>query len=528
VVRCPLCNDEFDLAVVLDNIPPALIVVSGGDPEPTAIDDDDDTPAFAFAEQAAPSAQVVSTSSKSTRTSRRPKRKQANPIWEVVKVGGGGIIGLSLGQFILWWAFGRDPASLAPKIPTAMQWILPSALRTGGDSDSEPLDEGSDNVGSFEMGSADDFPIPSDTAGGSSRASGVNVRPPLPISTAGKSTGRNPQPRHTGKNSPKSGTGRQTPATATESKPKVVSIRNSPSFTPDDLADAIEAAETALDAWQEVKASGATSTSASMKLYTDFAKLANTVTFVDPKISRNVQLAGQAKRLAESLPLDAIHMFGAATSSWIEQRTNDGVALFGAVTDVQEQGELFVTIIELRDQRRRRVSVISGSDPRPRLDEGDQVLVLGGIIDDPKKRVGGYEGLAPLVILGGLPIKFNAAIIAKKQKTESATTKPTTPEPAKANPSSPKPTTPATAEAKPHAPKPNQPKPPLPDPPSENAKSTEPKSAKSTEPKATEPKATEPKATEPKTADPKPPETDPEDPPVPKPASPDAKSDESS
>ncbi len=516
VVRCPLCSDEFELSVVLDSVPPSLIIVSGGGAVAATVDENDDRPAFEFSEQAAPSAQVVKTSSSSapssSRTSRRPRRKQANPIWEVVKVGGGGIIGLSIGQVILWWAFHRDPVKLAPKIPTAMQWILPSALRTGAAADDLPEEEGASNVGSFPLGSTGEFPASGDTAGGTAR----QQRPPEPLratpprnAAQGKAApGGQPSRPRVGRNGQNSANSAKNQAQATIARPPIVSVRNSPTFSPDKLSAAIDDAESALDAWRDAKGSGRNTTAASKKLYTDFAQLAHTVTFVDPQVALNRQLADKAKRIAESLPEDALNMFGAATDSWIRKRTNDGVALFGLVTSIQKQGQLFETIVKLNDSNQRRVSIISGADPEQEIQVGDRVLVLGEIIEDPTQRVEGYDGLAPMVILGGLPVKFSAPrntakLPAVKKPKKSDTAKPGT-------------TGKAETEARtPSPPEPENPSPPVadPSPPEEKpgppeTEKPEPSPPEAEKPEAETPEAEKPEAETPRPSAPKPPESD--------------------
>lgn len=155
-VRCPLCQEEFPLAEVLAQLPPALIVVA--DPQPVAappaeadswdVSPEADELALRPAESVAGFAPLsIETEaprpSASTATSRRRpsvgarKRPPKNPVMEGVKIVLGGIAGLVIAQVILWWVGSSqawpkqraDMFQLAPKVARVLPWIVPERYR---------------------------------------------------------------------------------------------------------------------------------------------------------------------------------------------------------------------------------------------------------------------------------------------------------------------------------------------------------------------------------------------------------------
>ncbi len=152
-VRCPLCQEEFPLAELLDKMPPALIVV----------DDPDAVAAMPLTEMAAPasdaaplllepesrgggfaplSIETAASAAPATTAARRrrpaaAKRKPKSPVAEFVKIVLGGVAGLVIAQVILWWIGSAkewpskraDISGLAPKIAPYVPWIVPERYR---------------------------------------------------------------------------------------------------------------------------------------------------------------------------------------------------------------------------------------------------------------------------------------------------------------------------------------------------------------------------------------------------------------
>lgn len=163
-VRCPLCQEEFPLAEVLDKMPPALIVVDDPDAAATmtataaAAPESDPVPRLLEPEArtggfAPLSIETASSGAPAIAARRRPaaaaKRKPKSPLAEGVKIVLGGVAGLVIAQVILWWIGSAkewpskraDISGLAPKVARYVPWIVPERYRgqkTSGVAVGEP------------------------------------------------------------------------------------------------------------------------------------------------------------------------------------------------------------------------------------------------------------------------------------------------------------------------------------------------------------------------------------------------------
>jgi len=160
-VRCPLCQEEFPLAAVLDKMPPELIVLDDPDAVATVpstggvaaasgaiplfVEPETNSGGFAplSIETAAPGPPAT-TAARRRRPAAAAKRKPKSPVAEGVKIVLGGIAGLVIAQVILWWIGSAkewpskraDISGLAPKIARFAPWVVPERYRGG-----KPLSE---------------------------------------------------------------------------------------------------------------------------------------------------------------------------------------------------------------------------------------------------------------------------------------------------------------------------------------------------------------------------------------------------
>lgn len=155
-VRCPLCQEEYDLADALAQLPPALIIVSTGvvdEPVLAAVGGMDAATGSHIGSEldrgfdshleggsgkgfstsvldSEPShAGMASAPAPSFRAAPRPKRKEKSMVGELVKIVLGGVVGIGLAIVILWWVAGVD-LGLAPTIAKVswMRWVLPQKI----------------------------------------------------------------------------------------------------------------------------------------------------------------------------------------------------------------------------------------------------------------------------------------------------------------------------------------------------------------------------------------------------------------
>ncbi|MBC7852828.1 MAG: hypothetical protein IAF94_05280, partial [Pirellulaceae bacterium] len=186
-VRCPLCQEEYDLADALAQLPPALIIISAslvdepvlaavggmdavtGSQIGSAIDRGFDSQleggsgrgysshareGGAAQLDAGPSTEeMISAPTPAFRSSPRPKRKEKSMVGEVVKIVLGGVVGIGLAIVILWWGPGVD-LGLAPTVAKVswLRWVLPQKI----------LDRVEKNEGSKEENPTDVQPLETD------------------------------------------------------------------------------------------------------------------------------------------------------------------------------------------------------------------------------------------------------------------------------------------------------------------------------------------------------------------------------
>ena len=160
-VRCPLCQEEYDLADALAQLPPALIIVSAEvaeDPVLAAVggmdaatgshigsemdhgfgghlEGDSSKEFSAGLLDGGPSREsLVSAPTPAFRSGPRPKRQEKSMVGELVKIVLGGVVGIGLAILILWWAAGVD-LGLAPTIAKVswMKWILPPKFQNAAE-----------------------------------------------------------------------------------------------------------------------------------------------------------------------------------------------------------------------------------------------------------------------------------------------------------------------------------------------------------------------------------------------------------
>ncbi|MEO8494968.1 MAG: hypothetical protein ABI614_07850, partial [Planctomycetota bacterium] len=201
------------------------------------------------------------------------------------------------------------------------------------------------------------------------------------------------------------------PSTSEAPKPEVApltpgSIRNAPQVSSDNVAESVQAALSGNRAWDDDEA---TSLSGAIKkdFYFAFSKLGEALAFAD-RTDETVatQIAETDKLLKEvSQRADKLAVIGGVAKGWIaagrESRKTNGVCLYGVVKAVEPIGELFETTIESAGQQ---IAVVSTSDPAEYFALDSQVLVLGSILDDPAKNLGGYEGSRAVVVVDGYHI----------------------------------------------------------------------------------------------------------------------------
>jgi hypothetical protein len=82
-----------------------------------------------------------------------------------------------------------------------------------------------------------------------------------------------------------------------------------------------------------------------------------------------------------------------------ERKAGDGAALAGTVTNFQAAGRVFETTVDLGSGA--TATVVTPTNPQDQYAIGDQVLIVGLIVEDPTTNIAGYKGEATRVVLLG-------------------------------------------------------------------------------------------------------------------------------
>ena len=391
-VRCPLCGEEYAIDDILDRLPPRLLAISrpargasvkspellGADlPEPPVSSNlPEASPPVARSHDVpveekikVPTPQQLHASRKNPRSVTRSARLLP------LKIAGGGVLGLLLGQLALWWLpspLRTDPFHLAPRLPEGASFLAPASLRgdlpapvppqppVNGRDDSPDLLQ-DDMFAETFGGTLDDNP---GADGGPSEIPQVAI-------------GLIDAPRY-------------------QMKELQASLEQATKVH-DDFETKNEWSRAAVEAW-----------------YVHLCDLAHRVTFPDMRDKEGLRsFADSAHQFLARVASDSrrLRAIGGAGAWWIKNSDNNrgGIVLAGVVTRVSAAGELFQTQLSLAGSKNTSIAVVSRVDPRQNsretYDVGDTVLIVGVIVVDPSLYLLGYQGDADTVVLGGMPLK---------------------------------------------------------------------------------------------------------------------------
>ncbi len=435
LVECPWCQERYAFAEVASQLPPTLKVV--GSAEPVLAPDSSAEPDLQLfpAEPVRPI--VVTERARYERPASRARRpvRSKSLVGEIVKIVAGGLVGLSVGQLILWWMPGRwatsqrDPLKIAEPVGRWLPFLVPDSLRAGvlsGYRATSPA-ESSAVVGPAKPSPKARSPR-SEAARLESPPSG-NTRPATEPSGQDRMRGavraaEERPPAASGNEK----TQRETPSPETQRQVPDVSFQNSSGsmrwadigpISDEEFRDLLHAAEFA---YQQA----------------------------DPEEKRTValplllQLARDAARL--SLSNHASPELLAQLDSWLYTVAPDaetrrqlaqevsalpssphpfpGSLLWGEVVQIAESGAWHECHIKSNGDSMRSLVLIPSylsSD----LEPGEQVLVLGITLLDARKQLDNYSGEASRALVAGWISKL------QKMSGTSESSEPSTPLPDK-------------------------------------------------------------------------------------------------
>jgi hypothetical protein len=356
----------------------------------------------------------------------RPKKKPKNAAAEIIKIVLGGIAGLVIAQAIMWWGMKTDPFTLAPKLPSWLAWAAPASLRNPDAVPEQPVDgdqvseNGSGQTGQNGQAGQNSEPEldqPYDP-NAPFPAAGTGLQAPDVIDDTDEhaagpdvpGTGGDSDFAHTAVVD--DGTLENLPDDPPPDEPveERLGVRSAPSYTGDELGEALKAAN---EAKAEVDADGGMDlknrAQQAANMYRVLCNLSERATFVDPNGNQVRDRLAAAEGILLDLSekksqLDAIGRFGATWLELAEKRPGNGIVLAGTVMSITPQGRLFDTELQLFAGGQPVVTVMSKNDPQEAYSKGDRVIILGSVVEEPSLKLAGYEGNLPIVTWGGYPV----------------------------------------------------------------------------------------------------------------------------
>jgi hypothetical protein len=404
-------------------------------------------------------------SSSSRPPPRRPARSRnrpsgGNPVREIIKIVAGGVVGLTIGQLILWWMPGnwtlsnRDPAGIGARVGSYVPWLVPAGVRgepqvtwggndflaedsrprsvpfeipRSGNSSPDPRAEASD--GSVPNDSADDAPtgdftererdgfLPEAidlTPNDSALVDPALVDPagdeaPLPVEDT-RPLDDSPVEADFGPEESDAISEREAEEPLSDTAPGVdgplpstraTAVRQAPRFEPAQLAAVVEEVREGVGSWHELDAE-----TGALTVYAALARASMVVPFTDAAQTETRAAVTQLRRLLTEILGDESLRQGVvaqAVATPLGDRTGqEGTLVLGVVDRVESRGRLFATTVQ--QENGDRIDVISTVDPTGRLPLGQEVLALGIAILEPRRELIGYDGVAEPVLYGSLVV----------------------------------------------------------------------------------------------------------------------------
>ncbi len=446
-VRCPLCQEEFQLSELLDAMPPALIVVE----DPEAADQPAAPDSLFFADSAAdrpinlldevetdPQPRAISigpletssapsttpSSGKGRRVAPRPQRKKKNPAVEVAKVFFGGVAGLVIAQALLWWLpwsnYRRDPFELGPKVSEFAGWMVPEQFHGKGkakpaeaggagpaaiNTDASPQPSGNDVFGPPGTGLPQRTFVDPNKTQDDTVVAGVSVDPlgdlnldldadllnmidPADDPIIEEPTLEEPSLDESGSGA--GGMGAQSP---------VARIAHAPEVSGAELRTALDDANTVVRAWMATE--DANDRQLIVQSYQALAKLAEAVTFAGDISGEQLQAVSDllSPLISDPERLSSLKMIGQRWPAFAG-RDGTGILLVGTVVGTKQEGDIYVTELEVTEGD-DSIAIYQDGDPAADCPPGASIVVLGPIVDDPENNVAGYAGDAASLIWTG-------------------------------------------------------------------------------------------------------------------------------
>lgn len=427
LVRCPLCSEEYSLGEVTRGLPPTLVVVG---PSPFVSADNAEEGELALEAAADAPRPVVLRESAIRRPASRsyPARRPKNPLVEILKIAGGGVIGLAIGQLILWWmpgewdASNRDPANIATAVARYAPWIVPANLHDPGvppaGGEAFPSANRTDAARTPSVATAADRQSPARPAPDLMQRP-AGTAPVVPTNRSDAERGLMEEPEtsaepqadaaeqpaaelegEAGDASPPPSEPQPDEAAAGDTAPApVVESEGTPEAAEAENDRSVAAVQQALSDWDSEQA--AASAGAALTALRSAAQVVSNSPGIEPPAR---QTADKLAALMELVFSDEEKLAALAAASRARPLSSvlggEGVVLVGTLENVRESGDLWQLTVAQGEGS--SVEVLAPRSVTPVLAAPQQVLVLGVLVEDAPAELSGYRGEATRAVFSRL------------------------------------------------------------------------------------------------------------------------------
>ena len=319
--------------------------------------------------------------------SRRPRRRnQKSMAREMAGWVFGGVAGLVIAYYLLNFIRGEAGNFLKIPLPCVSHTYRYSPDWFPGWMKAAP--ESEEGASEEEIADLDEIfrPAQREAAGGSER--------PAPALDQTESAG------NLFSDGPSSGLGGAAPPPEQKTLPDgYVGLAAPPSYSSDELGEALKATHESV---------GEEAEPISEEAYGKWCRLAEVVTFAQgaPGAGQLRDRKSAVRALLEKVGENEANLdkigFQAGALCVARRRPSNGILLAGKVTNIVSEGNAHGAHVELAASG--RTILVAGKRPLP-AKEGESVLILGRIVDNPAENLIGFKTQQPLVVWAGLTVK---------------------------------------------------------------------------------------------------------------------------
>jgi|GEM_PF-2309650 len=373
------------------------------------------------------------------------KRAEISPVKELIGIVLGGAVGLLIGYYILNIFWGPRYNFLQIYLPGVRHtykyapawvpgWAKGGRESPGSQEESGPSESSKNNQNNKVQSGPKSKPTsPEGTAPANSSAAGEQPQSPKePVQQAGPPPSGAAEKPPT--NKPK---GKPSGKSAATAKPVKLQVIGAPSYTADDLAQAIQAVEEVFGCkqchstgqqtktvtqvqqvdGQPKEVTGQMSTpceacqgnppkAVSEESFERFCRLAEVLCFLSGPEDKSADRRLAAHKLlqyAAQEPANAEKIGPWAAARWQDAgRLSMGLLAAGKLGGPKQQGPWQLYELHLAGTESKLPLLLTTTPP---AQPGDQVLVLGAIVEDPSDNLPGYPGKEPALLIGALILK---------------------------------------------------------------------------------------------------------------------------